>query len=241
MLRAGLLGYGFAGRCFHAPFLGPTGFDLVAVSTSREAEVAARWPVVTVHSRAEEVIAREDIDVIVVATPNDSHAPLAIAALKAGKHVVVAKPMALNLSEAETMAEIARRTGRALLVFHNRRWDADFLTVRKALAAGDPGRVFAFEAHFNRHSLQGLGRWRGAGGPGSGLLADLGPHVVDQALLLFGQPEGRYDGPRAWFLLLPPYSPDLNQIEMAFAKLKALIRRAAARTYDEHWQAVGQI
>ena len=198
MIRVGLAGYGLAGRCFHAPFLGPAGMELAAIATSRADEVAARWPGVEVMASAEALAARDDLDLVVIATPNDSHAALTHAALAAGTHVVVDKPMALDLAEARGMAEAARSAGRMLAVFHNRRWDGDFLTARRVLAEGTLGRVVAWEGHFNRLRPAGLARWRGAPGPGAGLLADLGPHLIDQALAVFGRPD------RVWADLADP-------------------------------------
>jgi predicted dehydrogenase len=163
--------------------------ELAAIATSRADEVAARWPGVEVMASAEALAARDDLDLVVIATPNDSHAPLAHAAIAAGKHVVVDKPMALDLAEARGMADAARAAGRMLAVFHNRRWDGDFLTARRVLAEGTLGRVVAWEGHFNRLRPDGLARWRGVAGPGAGLLADLGPHLVDQALTVFGRPD----------------------------------------------------
>jgi len=124
----------------------------------------------------------------VIATPNDTHAPLALAALSAGKHVVVDKPFALDVAEAEAMIATAQAGGRVLSVFHNRRWDADFLALRALLQAGALGEVAELHSHFDRYRPQVPDRWRDREGPGSGLWYDLGPHLVDQVLQLFGPP-----------------------------------------------------
>lgn len=128
-------------------------------------------------------------DLVVVASPNDSHARWAIAAMEAGKHVVVEKPFALSLNEARGVAAVAERTGRLLSVFQNRRWDSDFLTVRTAIDDGLIGRVVHFESHIDRFRPQVRDRWREGAGPGAGIWYDLAPHLIDQALLLFGVPD----------------------------------------------------
>ncbi|MGL4714691.1 MAG: oxidoreductase, partial [Aeromonas sp.] len=136
-----------------------------------------------------QVLSDDTIDLVVIATPNDTHAPLARQALLAGKHVVIDKPFALDLAEAQGLVKLAQEQQRLLSIFHNRRWDSDFLTVRSLLAEGTLGQIAQFESHFDRYRPEVRQRWREAGGPGSGLWFDLGPHVLDQALQLFGQPE----------------------------------------------------
>jgi len=189
-VRAGLIGYGFAGKTFHAPLLAAVpGLALAAVASSDPARVAADWPDLPVEPTPEALIARPDLDLIVVATPNDSHAPLAARALAAGKHVVVDKPFTVGLAEAEALRDQAAAAGRVLAVFHNRRWDADFLTLRGLLADGALGRVVQLESHFDRFRPAVRDRWRERPGPGGGIWYDLGAHLADQALQLFGPPE----------------------------------------------------
>ncbi len=190
MIRAGLIGYGFAGRVFHAPLIAATqGYELAVVVSSRPAEIAAAYPDVDVLPDPAALIARDGIDLVVIATPNDTHAPLAIQALAAGKHVVVDKPFALSVAEAEHVIAAAARARKHLAVFHNRRFDSDFLTIRAAIDDGLIGRVVHFESHFDRFRPQVRDRWREGHGPGAGIWFDLGPHLVDQALQLFGMPE----------------------------------------------------
>ncbi|MGL4717114.1 MAG: oxidoreductase, partial [Aeromonas sp.] len=182
-------GYGFAGQTFHAPFLSTTpGLSLSWVVSRNVAKVQADLPNCRVGS-LEEVLSDETVDLVVIATPNDTHAPLARQALLAGKHVVIDKPFALDLAEAQGLVELAQEQQRLLSIFHNRRWDSDFLTVRRLLAEGALGQIAQFESHFDRYRPEVRQRWREAGGPGSGLWFDLGPHVLDQALQLFGQPD----------------------------------------------------
>jgi len=190
-LKVGIVGYGFATATFHAPLIRSTlGLELAAISSSDASKVRAALPQVDVCDSPEALFARPDIDLVVIPTPNATHYPLAMQALAAGKHVVVDKPFTLDVAEAADLIARAEAAGRLLSVFHNRRWDADFLTVRELLAAGTLGRVTHFESHFDRYRPQVQTRWREADLPGSGLWYDLGPHLLDQALQLFGAPQG---------------------------------------------------
>lgn len=189
-IRVGLVGYGFASTTFHAPTLAAVpGLRLTVVVSRDAAKVQRDWPGMPVEPTAEALFARPDIDLVVIATPNATHAPLAAAALRAGKHVVVDKPFTVTLAEAQALDALARQTGRVLSVYHNRRWDADFLTLRRVLAGGELGEVMHFESHFDRYRPEVRNRWREQALPGSGLWYDLGSHLLDQALQLFGMPE----------------------------------------------------
>jgi predicted dehydrogenase len=189
-LGVALLGYGYAGRTFHAPLVAATpGLRLAAVGSSDPAKVRADLPDAPVLPVAEAARA-PGVDAVVVATPNDTHAALARAALLAGRHVVVDKPFTLSAAEARDLAALARRAGLVLAAFHNRRWDADFLALRGLVAGGALGRLATLESRFDRWRPGVRRRWREAAGPGGGLWWDLGPHLVDQALLLMGPPEG---------------------------------------------------
>ncbi|WP_374568369.1 oxidoreductase [Ideonella sp.] len=193
-VRTGLIGFGYAGRTFHAPLLRTTpGLALVAVASSQAAAVqAALGPQVAVEPDAAALLRRDDIELVVIATPNDSHHPLALAALRAGKSVVVDKPFALSAHQADELVREAEQRGQLLSVFHNRRWDGDFLTVRQLLASGQLGRIVHAELHFDRFRAQVRERWRESTAAGGGLWIDLGPHLIDQALQLFGPPETLY-------------------------------------------------
>ncbi|MEH3036529.1 MAG: oxidoreductase [Sphingomonas adhaesiva] len=190
-IGVGLVGYGYAGRTFHAALIaGVTALDLRAVVSRRADEVRRDWPAVTVHADIDAMLADPAIGLVVVATPNDTHAPLACAALRAGRHVVVDKPFALDLAQARAVIEVAEAAGRQLFVFHNRRWDSDFLTISAAIAEGVIGEVRHWESHFDRFRPAVRDRWREHDAPGAGVWFDLGPHLIDQALLLFGLPDG---------------------------------------------------
>ncbi|MDN3269182.1 Gfo/Idh/MocA family oxidoreductase [Streptomyces sp. MA15] len=192
-LRVGLVGYGLAGSVFHAPLIAATqGLTLDTVVTSnpeRQAQARAEFPDVTVAASADALWARAgELDLIVVASPNRTHVPLATAALEAGLPVVVDKPVAGTAAQARALAELAEKRGLLLSVFQNRRWDNDFLTLRRLIADGELGEVYRFESRFERWRPQLKGGWRESGDPAEigGLLYDLGSHVVDQALVLFG-------------------------------------------------------
>ena len=188
-LRVGLIGYGYAGKTFHAPLVAAVpALELAAVASSDEAKVHADWPGVSVHATPASLIARDDIDLVVIATPNDTHHPLARDALLAGRHVVVDKPFTVKLDDARELVALARERGRLLSVFHNRRWDGDFLTLKQMLAHGALGRVVEMNSRHDRWRPEVRQRWRESAGPGAGLWFDLGPHLLDQALQLFGRP-----------------------------------------------------
>lgn len=188
-LRAALVGYGYAGRTFHAPLLaGTPGIELVAIASSNPERVHADFPDCPVLDFPE-LTKTGEIDLVVIATPNASHFELAWAALKAGKHVVVDKPFTRTSAEATRLIEFAATQQRMLTVFHNRRWDSDFLTLRSVMDSGQLGAIASFESRFDRFRPDVRDRWRERAGPGTGTWYDLGPHLVDQALVLFGVPD----------------------------------------------------
>lgn len=188
-LNVALVGYGFVGRVFHAPLIATTpGLRLHTVVSRDAAKVHADLPDVRVLAEPAHAFADGAIDLVVVAAPNAVHASLAIAALQAGRHVLVDKPFTTSLDEARRVLEVARATGRLASVFQNRRWDSDFLALRSLLESGALGEPAELHSHFDRFRPQVPDRWRERAGPGAGLWFDLGPHLVDQALQLFGMP-----------------------------------------------------
>ncbi len=189
-LQVALIGYGGAGRIFHAPLIsGVPGLQLACIVSSQSDAVQRDWPGVPCVALASEVLADPAIDLVVIATPNGSHFPLAQAALQAGKHVVVDKPCTVTLAETEALLDLASHQGRALTVFQNRRYDSDFLALQQIITHGQLGRVVQVDSHFDRYRPSVPMRWREQELPGSGLWFDLGPHLLDQALLLFGLPD----------------------------------------------------
>ncbi|MEV5983483.1 Gfo/Idh/MocA family oxidoreductase [Streptomyces sp. NPDC052051] len=198
-LRVALVGYGLAGSVFHAPLIAATeGLVLDTVVTShpeRQEQARTEFPDVRLAATADELWSRAgELDLVVIASPNKTHVPLATTALEAGLPVVVDKPVAGTAAEARGLAALAERRGLLLSVFQNRRWDNDFLTLRGLLAEGELGEVWRFESRFERWRPRPKGGWRESGDPAEigGLLYDLGSHVVDQALVLFGPVTGVY-------------------------------------------------
>jgi scyllo-inositol 2-dehydrogenase (NADP+) len=194
--RVGLVGYGLAGSVFHAPLVAATdGLVLDTIVTSspeRQQQAVAEFPKARLAHSPAELWSRanaSDLDLVVIASPNRTHVPLATQALEAGLAVVVDKPIAATAAEARALAALADERGLLLSVFQNRRWDNDFLTLQRLIANGELGdRVYHFESRFERWRPQLKGGWRESGDPQEvgGLLYDLGSHVVDQALVLFG-------------------------------------------------------
>ena len=189
-LNVCLVGYGLAGRVFHAPTISATAGLRLHSIVQRSGDDAARdWPEARLLRSIDEALGDPAVDLVVIATPNPSHAPLAAAALDAGRHVVIDKPLATSGSEGEALLALATRRQRLLSVFHNRRWDGDFLTVRDLIESGTLGRIVAFESYFDRWRPQVRDAWRERDEPGSGILFDLGAHLIDAALRLFGMPD----------------------------------------------------
>jgi len=189
-MRVALLGYGFAGKTIHAPLIrSVAGLELVQVMSGNAARVHADLPGMAVTATADDVFANPAMDLVVIATPNDTHRDLASRALLAGKGVVVDKPFTVTAEEARELIALAAERELFLSVFHSRRFDADFLTVRALLERGDLGQLMHFESHYDRYRPTVQNRWREQNVPGSGIWYDLGSHLVDQTLQLFGIPD----------------------------------------------------
>jgi predicted dehydrogenase len=192
-IRTGIIGFGLAGRVFHAPFIATNpAFRLDLISTSsaeRAAEAAAQHPGATIVSSPEELLARAgDLDLVILASPAHTHLEQGLAALEAGAAVVIDKPFVPTVLDAKKLIQAAEEAGRVLTVFQNRRWDGDFLTVKKLVQAGALGSVHRFESTFERWSGPSRDRWQDTTtvAQGAGITYDLGSHLVDQALHLFG-------------------------------------------------------
>jgi predicted dehydrogenase len=185
-----VIGFGFVSKTFHVPLLKATdGYKIAAVSSSHPADVLGVLPGVDVVSDPKALATHPDIDLVVIASPNETHAPLAEAAMRAGRNVVVDKPFTITVEEARHLATVAREKEVLLSVFQNRRWDSDFLTIQSAIRQNLLGRIVLFESRIDRFRPDVRDRWREVPGPGAGLLYDLGPHLIDQTLLLFGIPD----------------------------------------------------
>ena len=188
-----LIGYGLGGRAFHAPVIASTpGLTLSAIVTGdpeRANDARKNYPAARIISRADELFRNPaGVDVVVISTPNRTHVPLALAALESGLHVVVDKPIAIASADAHKLLEDARQRRLMLTVYHNRRFDGDFLTLQRLLREDALGRVHRFESRFERWRPDPKPTWRESSSPdeGGGILLDLGPHLIDQALVLFG-------------------------------------------------------
>lgn len=190
VLRVGLVGFGYAGKTFHAPLIGTTpGLELAAVASSDEGKVRAslgRGPAVFASPQA--LIREGGVDLVVIASPNATHFELARAALEAGRHVVIDKPFAADTDQALRLAQLAADKGLLLSVFHNRRWDSTTRTAQKLLASGRLGTIRYAAMHYDRFRPRPVARWKEDAAAGGGLWMDLGPHLLDEALCYFGQP-----------------------------------------------------
>ena len=191
-MNAILVGYGLAGRVFHAPLLRAAHFEIAAIvvnNPERRAQAALDHPDAILCTSLTEALHQSDASLVVLASPTDTHASFSIQSLQAGRHVVVDKPVALSASELRTMMDTAATAEKLLIPFQNRRWDADFLTLKDLIAHNKLGAIVKYEARFDRYNPIVKDRWREQNLPGSGMLYDLGPHLIDQAIHLFGAPD----------------------------------------------------
>ncbi len=190
MIRVGLVGFGFGGRVFHAPLLSSVdGLELAAVVERSTNTAAQRYPGIRTCRSVEELLAEDSITLVVVTTPSGTHFDIARQALEAGKNVVVDKPMCATSEQIAQLIELATARGVLLAPYHNRRWDSDFLTLQKLLREGSLGRLVHLDSCFDRwRPVPKAGAWKEDPAAGGGLLLDLGPHLADQALTLFGKP-----------------------------------------------------
>ncbi len=192
MIEVGLVGFGLAGRAFHAPVIRAVpGMHLAAILQRTGNEAEEKYPDLRVVRNMEELLALREIRLVVIATPNDTHYSLARQCLEAGRDVVVDKPFTTALEEARSLVELAKKAGRLITVYQNRRFDGDFQTIRKLVAEGTLGRIVRFETNYDRYRPQlKPGAWRETARAGSGILFDIAPHLIDHALVLFGLPDG---------------------------------------------------
>ena len=202
MIKVGIIGYGYSTKTFHIPLIEASQqFDLVAISSSQSEVVKDKYPFITVFRTAAELISNAIVDLIVIAAPNQAHYSLAKSCMQQGLHVILEKPMVTNSLQGQLLVEFAKKYSVILSVFHNRRWDGDFLTVKKLLnnmvlgdkgdlgKKGGIGDIRYFESHFDRFRPVVRKRWKEESGPGGGIWFDLGSHLVDQAICLFGLPD----------------------------------------------------
>ncbi len=191
MIDVGLIGFGLGGRCFHAPVIRAVEGLRLAAILERTGEMAAQlYPDARIVRTLDELLAIDSIQLIAISTPNQTHYPLAKYCLEAGRHVVVDKPFTTTVTEATELLQLAKQRNRVLTVYHNRRFDADFQALRQTIAADILGRIIRFESTYDRfRPVPKPGAWREKPGPGSGILFDLAPHLLDQGMTLLGTPE----------------------------------------------------
>lgn len=189
-IRVGVIGFGLAGKIFHTAVIAETpGLELACIVQRKGDEAAKAYPGVAIARSIDEMLRDESIRLVVVGTPSGDHFAHALQCLEARRDVVVDKPFALTTNEAVRLMDVAKEKGRLLSIYQNRRWDGGFQTLKQVLASGVLGRVVTFEAHFDRYrAAPRLDVWRENGGPGGGLLFDLGSHLIDETTVLFGDP-----------------------------------------------------
>ncbi|KAG0329847.1 hypothetical protein BGZ99_000076 [Dissophora globulifera] len=195
-INVGVIGFGLSAQVFQAPLITTTkGLNLAAIvnRSGPNLTLSTKFPNATVYQSHEQLFSDPAIDLVVITTPNTFHYSYARQALEAGKHVIVEKPFTVTFAEGIELAKIAKQHSRVLSVFHNRRWDADFLTVQKLVRSQEStlGRIVSFESRFDRFRNFSKNSWReiGTSAEGSGVLFDLCSHLLDQSLVLFGEPE----------------------------------------------------
>ncbi|MDB5236873.1 MAG: oxidoreductase [Hymenobacter sp.] len=189
-IRTALLAYGMSGKLFHAPFLAAhPGFELLAVAERTEQRMHLDYPGIRSYSSVTELLADPAIELVVVNTPSFTHFELAQQALRAGKHVLLEKPVTASMAELQTLLDLAQHMGRHLLAYQNRRWDSDFGAVQRVVGSGQLGQLIEVHLRFDRYKpALNPKKFKEESLPGSGLLYDLGPHILDQAISLFGKP-----------------------------------------------------
>ena len=189
-INVGLVGYGMSGSVFHAPLIESVqGLALAAIVSSNPEKVHRDYPTITVVPTLDRLLEHEEITLVVISTPNDTHYDLAKQALEAGKHVVVDKPFVIRAAQADELIALAHKQQVVLSVFHNRRWDNDFLTICYLLKTNLLGELSTYEAHYDRYRPVIRDRWRERAIPGAGTLYYLGSNLIDQSLFLFGLPQ----------------------------------------------------
>lgn len=219
--RAGLVGYGTGGRVFHAPLLAAAGIELVAIASSRTAEIQRDFPEARPCASAQELFADGGLDLVIITSPSPTHGGLAIEALEAGHNVVVDKPFAGSVEEAERVIAAAKQAGRLVSCFQNRRWDSDFLTLKDLIARNVLGDIHHIHSSFSFFKPHAVARWQNEPLPAVGIHFDLGTHLLDQLVQLFGMPQ--------WIegevLTRRPSSqvPDRLHARLGYAGLRAIV------------------
>ena len=191
IINAALASYGMSGEIFHAPLLSAhKGFNLYKILERTKNRSHERYPTVNIVKSYKEILDDDKVDLIIVNTPDKDHHEMALLAIQSGKHVIVEKPFTLRMNDADQLIAESEKTGTILSVFHNRRWDGDFLTIQKIINEGLLGRLVEYESHFDRYrNYLKQESWKEQASSGSGSIYNLGSHLIDNALVLFGLPE----------------------------------------------------
>ncbi|MFT7053062.1 MAG: scyllo-inositol 2-dehydrogenase (NADP+) [Psychromonas sp.] len=190
VIKTAIVGYGFSAKTFHLPFIESLPeFEVSAISSSQIDAVKQDWPNAAHYLTAEEMLQKSDAQLVIITAPNDVHFSLAKLALENNKHVILEKPFVTKVADGQTLIALAKEKGLILSVYHNRRWDGDFITIKKLIAENTLGNIKHFESHFDRFRPILRQRWRENTLDGGGILFDLGPHLIDQTLQLFGLPD----------------------------------------------------
>ncbi|MBU2712014.1 oxidoreductase [Zooshikella harenae] len=189
-IKTAVVGYGYSSKTFHIPFLiNSDHFDLVAIKSSKPDEINKDLPAVKAYTDMSELLKNTAVELVIITAPSQYHYELATSCLQAKKHVIIEKPMVSDSAQGHALVALAKQQGVICSVYHNRRWDGDFLTVKKLIKSGKLGAVRYVESHFDRFRPMVRDRWREQAGPGTGIWFDLGSHLLDQALCLFGRPQ----------------------------------------------------
>jgi predicted dehydrogenase len=229
-MKTAVIGYGLSAKVFHLPFIRQQReLELVALVTSQP-QAQLDWPALVIYPTAAQALARSDIELVVITTPNHTHFELAKAALLAGKHVLVEKPFTLTLAETDMLLQLARQQQKLITVFHNRRFDGDFLTVQQLLQSGQLGRLHYMESRFDRFRPQVQQRWKEQAEYGGGIFYDLVPHLLDQVLLLFGLPQQVSCQQR--LLRTGSQAADYVQLQLHYAELEVVLASSPVNGFD---------
>lgn len=226
-LNAAIIGFGAAGKVFHAPLLlGSDSINLKVVQSSNPASeswLSVHFPEAKVERDLQKILDDENVDIVIITTPNHTHYSIATMALEAGKNVVVDKPFTISSHEADELIALAKRRQKVLTVFQNRRLDSDFKTVQSIVDKKMLGEVLETTIHFDRYRPEvKTGTWREEEMAGSGIFYDLGPHLIDQALQLFGKPNSLYA--HIGTQRLAASQPDFFELQLYFKTTKVILK-----------------
>lgn len=189
MIKVGVVGFGLSSKVFHIPFIGVTdGMQLCAISTSKIEDAKTQYPDTEVFTDHKKMITECELDLVVITAPNHVHFTLSKLCLESGKHVILEKPIVTRSEDGQKLLELSKQHQKLVIPYQNRRWDGDFLTLKALIDKGTLGDIKVFESHFDRFRPIAQERWQDSGGEGGGILYGLGPHLIDQALFLFGLP-----------------------------------------------------